>query len=76
MSFLDKLDLIFPFVVLVYGAVVTLVLSSDRLMEHAERVFRDSPLLTFSIENLKASRVLALICLVAGFFWSLQTLWL
>jgi hypothetical protein len=74
MSFFANLDLIFPFVVLSYGAIVTIVLSSDRLMARAEWIFRDSPLMLHSFENLKASRILALVCLGIGFFWSLQTL--
>ena len=69
MAFMDKLDLIFPFVVLSYGAVVTLVLSSTSLIERAEQAFPDSV-----VQQLKTNRVLALICVVVGFFWSLQTL--
>lgn len=69
MTFTDKLDLIFPFVVLGYGVLVTLVMSSTSLIERAERVFPDSV-----VHQLKANRQLAVICVVVGFFWSLQTL--
>jgi len=69
MTFIDKLDLIFPFVVLSYGVVVTLILSSTSLLERAEQAFPDSV-----VHQLKSNRLLALICLIVGFFWSLQTL--
>lgn len=69
MSRLDQLDLIFPFVVLAYGVAVTLVLSSTKLMERAEQFFPDSV-----VQQLKTNEILARICLVVGFFWSLQTL--
>ena len=66
---LEQLDFAFPFVVLVYGAVVTLVLSSTQLIERAERSFPDSV-----VQQLKTNGLLARVCLVVGFFWSLQTL--
>ena len=66
---MDKLDLIFPFVVLGYGALVTIVMSSSSLVERAEQAFPDSV-----VQQLKANRALARVCLVVGFFWSLQTL--
>jgi len=69
MSFIEKIDLIFPFVVLGYGVTVTLVLSSTSLIERAEQAFPDSV-----VQQLKSNRVLAQICLVVGFFWSLQNL--
>lgn len=69
MIFLDKLDLIFPFVVLAYGATVTLVMSSTRLVDRAEQAFPDAV-----VQQLKAHRILAQVCLVVGLAWSLQTL--
>lgn len=69
MNFLDKLDLIFPFVVLGYGGAVTFVLSSTSLMDRAESHFPEQV-----VRQLKANRTLGQICLVAGFIWSLQTL--
>jgi hypothetical protein len=69
MSWLDELDLIFPFVVLIYGALVTFVLQTTSLMERAEQAFPDSV-----VQQLKANRALAAICLIVGFLWSVQTL--
>lgn len=69
MSFAERLDLIFPFVVLGYGALVTIVLNTTKLIERAEQAFPDSV-----VQQLKSNRVLAQICVVVGFFWSLQTL--
>jgi hypothetical protein len=69
MNFVEKIDLLFPFVILSYGVLVTLVLSSTNLIERAEQAFPDSV-----VHQLKSNRGLAHICLVVGFFWSLQTL--
>jgi hypothetical protein len=67
----EKLDLIFPFVVLAYGTMMTFVLHHPALMELAEtRLPKDV------LSQMKGHRVLGLICLVTGAFWSLQNLWL
>ncbi len=67
----EKLDLIFPFIIFVYGVVMTLVLSLPALAGMAEdRLPPDVA------QQLKAHRGLSLFCLVAGAFWSLQNLWL
>jgi hypothetical protein len=67
----EKLDMIFPFVIFGYGAVMTLVLHLPVFYELAERRFPAS--LT---QQIKAHRGLGLFCLIAGAFWSLQNLWL
>lgn len=69
MSEIDKLDLIFPFVLFAYGFVMTLVVSSTELISLAERTFPEK-----IVEQLKANATLGHICLIIGFFWSLQTL--
>ncbi|MGE4132695.1 MAG: hypothetical protein AB7F86_13715 [Bdellovibrionales bacterium] len=67
----DKLDFLFPFFVFFYGITITLVLSSPLFMRLAET--RMPPAIT---QQLKGHRVLGLICLFLGGFWSLQNLWL
>lgn len=67
----NQLDFIFPFVVFFYGALLTFVLNQPRLMEIAEQRM-PRPVL----EQMKAHRVLAWVCLAIGFPWSLQNLWL
>lgn len=66
----EKLDLIFPFVVFGYGAIMTLVLNSPVLSGLAET--RLPPQMH---HQLKAHRGLGVICLVVGGLWSLQNLW-
>lgn len=67
----NQLDFIFPFVVFFYGALLTFVLNHSHLMAIAERKM-PRPIL----DQMKAHRALAWFCLVIGFFWSLQNLWL
>lgn len=67
----EKLDLIFPFVVLGYGAVMTLVLNSPLLSDLAEK-----RLPAAMRDQLKAHRGLGVLCLVIGALWSLQNIWL
>lgn len=67
----EKLDLIFPFFVFAYGAVMTLVLNTPLLSELAE-----TRLPYAMSQQLKAHRGLGLICLIVGGAWSLQNLWL
>ena len=66
----EKLDMIFPFVVLGYGAIMTLVLNSPRLS-----VLAETRLPAALHQQLKAHRGLGLLCLVLGGFWSLQNIW-
>ena len=67
----EKLDLLFPFLVCGYGAVMTLVLNTPFFSELAE--LRLPPALN---QQLKAHRGLGLFCLIAGAIWSMQNLWL
>lgn len=66
----SQLDVIFPFVVFFYGALMTFVLNQPRLMAIAEERMPRSIL-----DQMKGHRALALICLLVGFPWSLQNLW-
>jgi hypothetical protein len=68
---IHSLDLLFPFFVFAYGAMITFVLSMPRLMEIAEK--RLPPDL---LKQLEAHRWLAMVCLIVGAVWSLQNLWL
>lgn len=67
----EKLDLIFPYFVFGYGVVMTLVLQNPKLMELAEMRFPAE-----LVQQMKAHRVLGLICLVVGGLWSVQNLWM
>ena len=67
----EKLDFIFPFFVLAYGAVMTFTLNSPLLTELAETRLPHNV-----AQQLKAHRGLGLICLIAGAIWSLQNIWL
>lgn len=67
---IQKLDFIFPFVVLGYGFLVTFVLSMPPLVALAEQRLPE-PLL----KQLMGHRVLALVCLLIGGLWSLQNVW-
>ncbi len=65
----ERLDFLFPFFVLGYGAVVTLVLHMP-IMAKAEEMFPQE-----WVEQLRGHRWLALACLVIGGLWSLQNIW-
>jgi len=67
----EKLDLLFPFLVFAYGAMVTFVLHTPLFSELAET--RLPPAVC---QQLKAHRGFGMFCLVLGSFWSLQNLWL
>jgi hypothetical protein len=67
----DKLDLIFPFIILGYGAVMTVVLNTPLLSELAEQRLPHN-----ITQQIKAHRGLGLFCLISGAIWSLQNLWL
>jgi hypothetical protein len=66
-----ELDFIFPFVVLAYGALMTFVLNSPRLMQIAEEKFP-----TEMVQQMNMHRALGVVCLVVGGLWSLQNMWL
>lgn len=66
----SQLDAIFPFILFFYGALLTIVLHQKHLVNLAEKRMPHSV-----IEQMKSHRVLALISLILGFFWSLQGLW-
>ena len=68
---IHQLDMIFPFIVFGYGAVMTFVLNQPTLMRVAEERLPPETHLRF-----KANRTLGLICLLVGGLWSLQNLWL
>lgn len=66
-----QLDDIFPFILFFYGALLTIVLHQKQLVNLAED-YLPAPVK----EQMRSHRPLALLCLVVGFFWSLQVLWL
>lgn len=66
-----ELDFLFPFFVLAYGALMTFVLNSPRLMRIAEERF-PPPLL----QQMNMHRSLGIVCLIVGALWSLQNIWL
>ncbi len=67
---IQTLDFIFPFFVLTYGALITVVLNIPQLEKMA------SEKLTSAVyDQLQAHRILALVCLFVGALWSLQNLW-
>ena len=66
-----QLDTVFPYVCFAYGVVMTLALSSNRLSQIA-----DTRLPQPMIQQWRAHRGLALVCLFVGAGWILQNLWL
>jgi len=67
----EKLDLIFPFIVFTYGAVMTLVLHHPFFVELAEQR------LPYNVyQQIRGHRGLGLVCLAVGAIWSTQNLWL
>lgn len=67
----QELDNFFPYLVFVYGFLVTFVLSSGPLMRLAEERL---PL--HLVNQLNGHRVLATVSLWVGAAWVLQNLWL
>ena len=67
----EKLDLIFPFIVFAYGAMMTLVLHHPFFVELAEQRLPSNV-----VTQIRGHRALALICLAVGSMWSTQNLWL
>ena len=66
---LESLDYYFPFIVLIYGIMIGLVTHLPALLQLAEEKMPPR-----FVEQLKAHRVLAVICLFVGSLWSLQNL--
>jgi hypothetical protein len=66
----SDLDLIFPFVVFAYGAVMTLVLNMRFFMDLADQRFPQQ-----LVQQLNAHRGIGFVCLLIGGVWSLQNLW-
>lgn len=66
----EKLDLIFPYVMLGYGLIMTFTLNTP-LAGLAE-----SRLPQAVSQQLKAHRGFGFFCMIAGAFWTLQNLWL
>jgi hypothetical protein len=67
----EKLDLIFPYLIFVYGLTMTLLLNSRFFSDMAETR------LPYAVcQQIKSHRGLGLICLLVGAFWSLQNIWL
>ena len=68
---IKQLDFYFPFVVLVYGLTMTIVLSSPKLKTVArENLSRDQ------FQQFFLKKPVALVCLGVGALWSLQNIWL
>ena len=67
----EKLDIVFPFFVFAYGAVMTLVLNTPFFCELAEQRLPHN-----ITQQIKGHRGLGLFCLLAGALWSMQNLWL
>src|SRR5687767_9132754 len=66
----QELDFIFPFIVLGYGAVMTITMNFEPLVRIAEQRFPPQLL-----HQMNAHRGLGVICLVVGAVWTLQNLW-
>ena len=66
----ERLDFLFPFFVLGYGAIVTVVLHMP-IMARAEELLPPD-----WVGQLRAHRWLAFGCLIVGGLWSLQNIWL
>ncbi len=69
-ALIRNLDTVFPYFCFFYGAVMTVVLNSDRLNRLA-----DERLPATLITQWRSHRAGALICLFVGAFWILQNLW-
>lgn len=63
----QQLDRAFPFVVFVYGAVMTFVLHIPALMQLAEEKLSDALLVQF-----RSHKATGLVCFLVGGLWSLQ----
>lgn len=63
----QQLDKIFPFVVFVYGAVMTFVLHIPALMQLAEERLSDAMVMQF-----RSHKAIGFTCFMVGGVWSLQ----
>jgi hypothetical protein len=68
---LAQLDLLFPFFVFAYGALICFVTSLPMLIEKGEGKLPPSML-----NQLKAHEPLGWVCFFVGGLWSLQNLWM
>lgn len=66
-----EVDLVFPYVCFAYGALMTLVLNVPVFVRLA-----DENLPSRLVQQIRAHRALAMICLCVGGLWVLQNLWL
>lgn len=66
-----RLDACFPYLCFGYGFLMTVVLSSVRLNRLADERFPAE-----LIARWRSHRGLAVFCLIAGFVWIMQNLWL
>lgn len=66
-----EIDLIFPIIVLFYGALMTFVLNNEALMNIAQKKFPPGLL-----QQMQGHRILGIVCLCVGSIWTLQNLWL
>ncbi len=66
---IQDLDFYFPYLVLFYGLVMTVVTHLPRLQEQAERTFNHELL-----QRFYSHRLLGVCCLFVGGLWSLQRL--
>ncbi len=67
---IEQLDHFFPYIVFIYGVVMTLVYHSKFLMSIAENKFPPG-----FYKQFQSHKLLGLICLMVGGVWSLQNLW-
>ncbi len=68
---LNRLDQLFPFIVLGYGALLTIALNSPSLWQIARQKLPANLLAL-----LASHRLIGWVCLGVGGIWSLQNLWL
>ena len=67
----ETLDFYFPFIVLVYGLVMTFVLGNKTLMTLARERLPNNV-----YERFRSKHVLSIVCLAVGTVWALQNIWL
>lgn len=66
----QQLDLLFPFFVFTYGAIMCFVTNTPLLFEKAEaKVPREM------LNRLRAHEPLGWVCFIVGGLWSVQNLW-
>ncbi len=66
---IEDLDFYFPYLVLFYGAIMTLVTHLPHLQQQAERTFNHD-----FLQRFYGHRLLGVVCLFVGGLWSLQRL--